>query len=383
MMRKRRKPTTDPVSLFPFLAVLICTMGALVMLLVLAVKAAEQNAEQSADEAITAQKKDLEQLNQAIESKKLLTQAILEHRNNVLSGLSDARKKRGHIEEQLRQLEAELAIERANLDQSLEFANDADNKLPDVDREAIEQLKARIVQGEQKLNELKSNPIKPIANYRINVGPTKNGTNRLPIFIECTDTAITFQPSGVTIKPNDISMPLTPGNPIDAALLAVREYYVRAGLTQNGDPYPLIVVRPGGETSYAIVRRAMLNWDDEFGYELVEADREIDFGNKDEGAKQVIESAIDYSHQRMVRRINRPGYGNDRRGSAQVGTIGGDDRQNVAAGSANGAFNSMTGQGTGIRHSKSMSPIGEGLVHGGQFGEQTANKGPTGKRFAG
>lgn len=375
MMRKRRKPTTDPVSLFPFLAVLICTMGALVMLLVLAVKAAEQNAEQSADETITAQKKDLENLNLAIESKTLLTQAILDHRDEVLSGLSDARKKRGHIEEQLRQLEEELAIERANLDQSLQFANDADHTSTDVDQKVIEQLKAKIADGEQKLSELKSNPVQPIANYRINVGPTKNGTNRLPIFIECTDTAITFQPAGVTIKPSDISMPLTPGNPIDAALLAVREYYVRAGLTQNGDPYPLIVVRPGGETSYAIVRRAMLNWDDEFGYELVEADREIDFGHKDEGAKQVIECAIDYSRQRMARRLGRPGYGNNGQTIAQAGVGSGDDRQRFAAGPGNGAFDAMAGQANGAEHSTSPAANGEGLVHGGQFGEQQAYNG--------
>ena len=46
--RKRRSPAG--VSLFPFLAVLICTLGVLIVLLVIAVKAAESTADQTVAE---------------------------------------------------------------------------------------------------------------------------------------------------------------------------------------------------------------------------------------------------------------------------------------------------------------------------------------------
>ena len=44
MKRLKRPKSGISVSLFPFLAVLICTMGVLIVLLVIAVKAADQHA---------------------------------------------------------------------------------------------------------------------------------------------------------------------------------------------------------------------------------------------------------------------------------------------------------------------------------------------------
>ena len=50
MSRNRRQVNQFAVSLFPFLAVLICTMGVLIIMLVLAVKSAEVNAQQVRDD---------------------------------------------------------------------------------------------------------------------------------------------------------------------------------------------------------------------------------------------------------------------------------------------------------------------------------------------
>ena len=36
-----------------------------------------------------------------------------------------------------------------------------------------------------------------------------------------------------------------------------------------GEPYPLLVVRPGGVVAYGAARAALKAWDDEFGYELI------------------------------------------------------------------------------------------------------------------
>ena len=66
MRRRRRTRTSLGVSLFPFLAVLICTLGVLIVLLVLAVRSADVRAskEQSDhQERYEQQQKRLNELN--------------------------------------------------------------------------------------------------------------------------------------------------------------------------------------------------------------------------------------------------------------------------------------------------------------------------------
>ena len=68
--------------------------------------------------------------------------------------------------------------------------------------------------------------------------------------------------------------------PTDAALRTIRIH----ALQVYGDeiaPYPLLVVRPDGIETYAAARKAMQTWDDQFGYELIESEKEIAFPTKD------------------------------------------------------------------------------------------------------
>ncbi len=57
-------------------------------------------------------------------------------------------------------------------------------------------------------------------------------------------------------------------------------------------PYPLLVVRPDGIETYGAARKAMLDWDDQFGYELVPADVKLAFSKPDANLKQRVEIAI-------------------------------------------------------------------------------------------
>ena len=69
---------------------------------------------------------------------------------------------------------------------------------------------------------------------------------------------------------------------MDAALRAIREYYARIGPSGSaGEPYPLLIVRPEGVEAYAAARSAMRNWDDEFGYELVDPQMKLKFPDAD------------------------------------------------------------------------------------------------------
>ena len=77
----------------------------------------------------------------------------------------------------------------------------------------------------------------------------------------------------------DLGPPHGPGNPLDAALRVLRNAYQSRdaiyGITIP--PYPLLLVRPEGIASYALARSAMSGWDDQFGYELIDAQMELAF----------------------------------------------------------------------------------------------------------
>ncbi len=87
--------------------------------------------------------------------------------------------------------------------------------------------------------------------------------------------------------------PSSPVTRLESALFAVRNYWSKFHIAGNqGEPYPLLIVRPDGARSYALARRAMENWDDEFGYELVEAEKLLDFGREDPQLVEELRSTL-------------------------------------------------------------------------------------------
>ncbi|GAB6186386.1 hypothetical protein [Thermopirellula anaerolimosa] len=262
----------NPVSLFPFLAVLICTMGTLILLLVVLVRqvrlqvehrriAQEPTAELPSPEELGRLREDLAWQQEQIQAARRATQEQL----NV------ARALLGHSEESIRRLREELSTLQERL-RSLE------NTGADVDTEALrEQLRAaqrEIDALERQLAERNEPAPRPVS-YAVVPYLGKHGTARRPIYLECRDDAIILQPEGIRFVLSDFLGPLGPGNPLDAALRAAREYLVRSGRvdpTQEGDVYPLLLVRPDGIEAFYAARAALTSWGTEFGYELIEAD---------------------------------------------------------------------------------------------------------------
>ncbi len=100
------------------------------------------------------------------------------------------------------------------------------------------------------------------------------GTTRWPVYIECRREAIILQPEKIVFTPEDFEGELGPGNPLEAALRAVREYWARHNVG-SPEPYPLLLVRPSGIVAYYVARAALEPWGGEFGYELIEEDWDI------------------------------------------------------------------------------------------------------------
>ena len=114
MTRKRARTVTQQVSLFPFLAVLICTMGVLIVLLVLVAKQADRNASEARQAASAEQTERLKDLQVAIEDAEFRSEELLAFRPVAVEQIQKHKEMRSHLEnqkrlllEQLRELERE------------------------------------------------------------------------------------------------------------------------------------------------------------------------------------------------------------------------------------------------------------------------------------
>lgn len=342
-MRRHRKTRSNArrtrlsVSLFPFLAVLICTLGVLIMMLVMAVKAADDQVRQTQTESDAAQQAEVDNLESELDLRLAQIEGLGMVRPEALSRLGDSRANRSHIEEQIRKIKREarrLGEELLELDrESKRIAKLKDPTapvLPEVplsfqidetqSQRVLQELKEQIAQAAERVDAKRASAQQDgPAKYVIVPHKGGGGTFRRPIFIECTHDAITLQPSGIRLAKSEFVPPLQPGNMLDSALLTIREYWRRYDLAgRDGTAYPLIVVRPGGAETFVLARHAMKSWDDEFGYELVETQTNLDFGNKDPQLQSEVRQAIKEARLQQRRRIARARY--QRSGEAQFGS---------------------------------------------------------------
>ena len=115
MRRRRSVRRDDGITLFPFLAVLICTMGSLIVLLVVMVQQAKANAIDVSRQR-AAHRAEQERRQQADQEQQRLAQEDLEWQLQVLRGsreqtadqLEDRRRELSHLEDVIRELEQQL-----------------------------------------------------------------------------------------------------------------------------------------------------------------------------------------------------------------------------------------------------------------------------------
>ena len=204
-----------------------------------------------------------------------------QQRDQVKEQMARKRLELSHLEEHIRELERrwrELQEAAADLQRRIQ-GQDAGQE---ASRAELEQLQQEVRAAQEALEAAKNKVAKRPTSYAIVPYDGPNGTRRRPIYIECTAQGVILQPEGIVLGAKDFDGPLGPGNPLDAALRGIREYYAQAGLLgSQGEPYPLLIVRPGGVEAYAAARTAMRTWDDEFGYELVDETMQLKYPEPD------------------------------------------------------------------------------------------------------
>ena len=326
MTRRTYRKTQITVSLFPFLAVLICMMGALIVLLVLVVQQARVYATVAMDDGPTAEELDqAEELNLARQDHQWRREILDQQRLEMTKKQADHRLELSHLEDHIRRLEEKWIRLQAEA-KSLTASAESDVQSRENASEELARLRQTIGQAQQQLDEAKLAAEQHPRSFAIIPYRGPHGTQRRPIFIECTARGIVLQPEGLVITGADLSGPLGPGNPLDAALRATREYLVANGVVgEAGEPYPLLVVRPDGTEAYGAARNAMKTWDDEFGYELIEADVQLEYPAADPALRELIIRSLADARQRqailaaaMPSQFGGPGSG---RGSSAGGGL--------------------------------------------------------------
>jgi hypothetical protein len=290
------------VSLFPFLAVLICTMGALMLLLLLVTHEARQQA------ARIAAARDAERqssIASELETVQWRVDQLKKSRLETEAQLTDARLVLGHIEDHLLRLRnqfRELSQQaRQAADQGL-----ASDRFAAAGEEELRQIEGKIELARRQLDLARRKADGRPKSYAIVPYEGPNHTRRRPIYIECRGDAVVLQPENIVFNEADFDEPLGPGNPLAAAIRAAREQMIRQGSRDPqdaGEPYPLLLVRPAGILAYECALAAMQSWGSEFGYELINDDWQLKYPPPDPNLAKAVQQAIDLARQEHARLI--------------------------------------------------------------------------------
>jgi hypothetical protein len=296
-MSRRPAASGLTISLFPFLAVLLCMMGALLVLLVLFSRQA-QRAESAQEQA--ARRELQESLTLAREEFGWRLEQLRGIRDRTAADLARARMALAGVEEDSRKLADELdGLQR-------EAGALAAAPRRDADRDgaaAIRELQEAVTAATKSLDALREGKASRPPAYAVVPYEGANGTHRRPLYIECCIDGVFLQPEGVRLGPADFEGPPGPGNPLASALRAAREHVAR-GPRESGDPaaqpYPLLLVRPSGVMAYYAARESIQSWGSEFGYQFVDEDWQIDYPPPDPALAEVELRAVEESRRRMA-----------------------------------------------------------------------------------
>jgi hypothetical protein len=295
-MSKRSRGNDYAPSTFPFLAVLLCVIGALILLLVINVTnsraSAEKQVQGELSEAIEHAKEEsdyLVSISEELRARREQVKLQIETRRRELSRAED------HIERLVEQLDGL----RDRLE-SLQEPSDS-NSESIASESRIEQLKTQLEQEKTNLaNKIQARKDQTPA-FSIIPYEGANRTTRRPVYLECTEQGVLIQPEGVLISTEDLGPPHGPGNPLDAALRVLRSAYQARdavyGITIP--PYPLLIVRPDGIHSYALARSAMAGWDDQFGYELIDEQMQLAYPESVPDLKQELTKSLAVAKERQ------------------------------------------------------------------------------------
>ena len=293
-MRRSRTREGIAISLFPFLAVLLCTMGALLVLLVLFGHSIGQQDESLAVEQAMQMEAELQG---RVDNLSWRLEQLKDMRSKTNDELETLRLQLAGIEDNSRTLAAELK------DLQKVRENLLDKKAVAVTTtDELRELEEKLASARESLDEARQERNSNPPAYAVIPYEGSSGTHRRPLFIECSLDGVFLQPEGIRLNPEDFEGPAGPGNPLASGLRAAREYLARQSVSADDPglrPYPLLLVRPSGVMAYYAARDAIASWGSDFGYQLIEEDWRLAFPEKDLALRDVELQAINEARERL------------------------------------------------------------------------------------
>ena len=323
-MSRRPRNNAVSVELFPFLAVLMCTMGALLLLLIVIARQARDIAARPAPQAAAwaAERDALSQRMGGLRQTEAGLAAEVTRRRAEAAALADRGRR---LRQRLAELDA-LHSESASL-----AAADL--------HEELARLQAGIAVAEEELASARdAAALGSGRSYQIVPYSGPHGTHRRPIYIECTADAVILQPEGIELTEDDFQGPLANDNPLAAAAREASRYLSRDD--PLAEPYPLLLVRPDGIGAYYVARTALKAWDGEFGYELIDEDWAIAYDAPDADLAEAERLALAEARARQKLLMAASGGGGGSGGGAGFRRGGGGGSGGSGSGGSGGAGNS-------------------------------------------
>ncbi len=295
MRRPRQKLQ---VNTFPFLAVLLCAMGSLILFLLVMdrrAKIATQSKALAAQSVVSKQKDDTDKERDEWEKQKQNLHRVLEQQQaelkteatKVQSQVTQTSKKidvhKAHYQEIQKSLESEKS-KLAQLEGRIKSEQDRVKQVESKDASARSEIlnAALDLQDlEKTLKEMKL--VKNQEKNTFSVVPYrgKRGESRKPIYVECTATALIFHPDRKILDGIRFDVIPLRGEVEQRAGGLMREKTAkelsREPEPTTRSPYVLFLVRPDGIGSYYKAQSFLKGFQLDFGYEFLDAHWTLDF----------------------------------------------------------------------------------------------------------
>lgn len=435
-MSQRRK-STQAIALFPFLAVLVCTMGSLIfLLLVTTTMISDQGPD---DGSGTGQGSPLLALSvskperpiapplattvslepevpaESTESKLEVRAIAMAKRQQELNALTAQWQGRVDDLNATRDERARFLAQRQQLHQGAAKRvgttklqlHDMEVKLgkmtgelsvPSGNGDGTEkerkELEAQVKELRQRLRSTQESSNDDV--FEVVPFDVITGTSRRPILIECTSKGLRFIPEEIEIKPDDL-VGFTPQvNPLIVGTSALVNYWTAWNLRQQNpsrepEPYVLLLVRPSGTISYYVAMRMLSDLKQAHGYELIEEDTVLQMPPVDAGSKAACEAAVKRllsERDQVLRQAGNGGggYGTGRGrpgGGYGNGSGGGRGGPGGSGGGAYGGGNGLADGGPGGTGPGGSGPAGGSAGGGGTGGSGRSGEGGSGSEESG
>jgi hypothetical protein len=305
-MRRRHQLRPDT---FPFLAVLLCAMGSLILVLMELDRRARSEAHHRAEQSwLQTQREKAELLAHLRAEREAMREAELNRQKQA----RDARRATHRAEQQdLRRQAQSVLADHARVQDELEALlrtlqsdqgarTDSEKKLAQQTKQtelALEALAARekqVEKDEQHVKEKRSSgdrltrdlllleeALARLKVQRQRQGKTwsivpyvgKRGMNRKPMYVECDAEGLLFHPDRKRIGREASVLAL--GEEIDRRM---KEFAAKQPAGERAaEPYWMLLVRPQGITAYYEFLHTIKPLDVAYGYEFIDASWDLDF----------------------------------------------------------------------------------------------------------